>query len=61
MDCNTFYNTFVSKSTNSTCSDAMALVRVYGKPDFFITFNVDCREGKAEIELAKTFDVWVDG
>jgi len=28
----------------------MALVKVYGKPDFFITFNVDCREAKAEIE-----------
>lgn len=41
---------YIRKSNNSTCSDAMALVKVYGKPDFFITFNVDCREAKAEIE-----------
>jgi len=41
---------YICKSNNSTCSDAMALVKVYGKPDFFITFNVDCREAKAEIE-----------
>lgn len=41
---------YICKSTNSTCSDAMALVRVYGKPDLFITFNVDCREARAEIE-----------
>ena len=44
---------YIRKSTNSTCSDAMALVRfirVYGNSDFFITFNVDCREAKAEIE-----------
>ena len=40
---------YICKSTNSTCSDAMALARVYVKPDFF-TFNVDCREAKAEIE-----------
>ena len=42
---------YIRKSTNST--DAMALVRfirVYGNSDFFITFNVDCREAKAEIE-----------
>ena len=44
---------YIRKSTNSTCSDAMALVRfirVYGNSDFFITFNVDYREAKAEIE-----------
>ena len=39
---------YICKSTNSI--DAMALVRVYGNSDFFITFNVDCREAKAEIE-----------
>ena len=38
---------YIRKSTNS--SDAMALARVYVKPDFF-TFDVDCPEVKAELE-----------
>ena len=37
---------------HSAYSDAMALVRIYGKPDFFITFtfNINCPEVKAELE-----------
>lgn len=41
---------------HSAYSDAMAIVRIYGKPDFFVTFTFDigCPEVKVELKPGQT-------